>query len=284
MPWLLTLCNNLVCLLKQISADGTIAAMGSWRGAVATYQYQASGWATYVPRLGLGHQAYSLALSHDGQALAIGSLLSPSRSRWSGHVSFYRISGSESSELKWGLRSEIYGVRPNARDGSAVALSKDGNVLVVGGLGYTDPSRPAAEAAGRCRIFEWQDYRFVEIHTINGENAGETLGRAVAVSDNGDVVACGGTGAKWYRSMRVNSGAVRLWNRSTSLEKSLYPIEPGLPALHSVAVQKGEFGSSIAMDSDGKILSVGASQWVGLIPGLNGNPAGGVHIFDGFKW
>mmetsp|Transcript_13576 Transcript_13576/g.24902 ORF Transcript_13576/g.24902 Transcript_13576/m.24902 type:complete len:110 (-) Transcript_13576:86-415(-) len=104
-----------------------------------------------------------------------------------------------------------------------------------------------------------------------GQTKKEELGTSVAVSDDGNIIACGGITGRWGRNIATVSGVVRLWNRMTSREKVIWP-----PGYYTSTVDEASFGSAVSLSSDGKLVVVGASTW----RGSNRNSPGAVHIFD----
>ena len=175
------------------------------------------------------------------------------------------------------LRHEItesgdgFGITP-------VAISQDGNVLVEG-----DPSFAARAGgvgqprrmSGQCSIFQWNEEttQYELLQTLAGERKNEELGGSVAVSDDGNIVACGGATGRWDMNNAFVSGVVRLWNRQTLREKTLWPSGDYRPI-----VDQGSFGSALTLSTDGGLLFVGASTWEGTNGGIPSQ--GAVHIFD----
>lgn len=225
---------------------------------ITTYQYQGQTWVQYGSTIERGR---TLSLSYDGQFITVGS---------AGNSAVY-VFDSETDQ--WMLRHEIasgdgLGITP-------VGLSQDGNVLVEGDpsfaalVGTGQPKR----MSGRCSIYQWngETTQYELLYALSGERKNEELGGSVAVSDDGNIVACGGATGRWDENNAFVSGVVRLWNRQTSRQKSLWPSGDYRPI-----VDKGSFGSALTLSTDGDLLFVGASSW----KGSNGGSPGAVHIFD----
>ena len=233
-------------------------------GLVTTYQYQAPDWVPYgsiVQALTSEDLAgYSLDLSYDGKFMNVGSRRSGSAQfRLGGKATVYAINDDGT---EWVVRHEIAADGKNNMDGTSVGLSQDGNVLVVGGNRYTSViNDDAKKLAGRCKIYQWNEEltQYELVYTIIGERKNEELGSSAAVSDDGNIIACGGTTGRWGENNSAISGIVRLWDRSTSREKMIWP--PG----SRDAVDNGSFGSDISLSVDGNFLFVGASTWKGMV-------------------
>ena len=209
----------------QISGDGNIVAMGatkggSIRGGLIT-TYQAPDWVPYgsvVEGLASGDvTGFSVTLSYDGAFMAIGSPKADksNQQRNTGKTAVYAINDANNG-TECALREEIFGEGNGDIGGTSVGLSQDGSILVVGGKGYSGNSK---YYAGQCKIFEWKGTQFEILHIMVGQTKKEELGTSVAVSDDGNIIACGGITGRWGRDIATVSGVVQLWNRMTSREK-----------------------------------------------------------------
>jgi hypothetical protein len=263
---------------QQISGDGNFVAMGTTNGGsngggfVETYRYQEPNWVSHLPGLDTLKSSdvfgYSLSLSFDGTVMAVGSVKADSTMRPpvrdAGKVDVYaRGDGSQ-----WILRGTLFGESKLVRFGESVVLSQDGGILVVGEPAFTwDDSLHA----GRCQIFEWNGSEYELIYAIVGQFRKEEMGSSAAVSNDGNIIACGGVKGRWDEIPAAESGVARLWNRSTAQEKSIWPR-----GKFRQTVDGASFGSTVSLSADGKLLFVGASTW----KGSEGNSPGGMHIFD----
>jgi hypothetical protein len=79
--------------------------------------------------------------------------------------------------------------------------------------------------AGRCKVYEWDvnTSKYELIHSLLGQRKYEKIGVAAAVSDDGNIVACGGDKGRWGANHMGVSGDVRLWNRESLNSKILWP-------------------------------------------------------------
>ena len=264
-----------------ISGDGNTVTMGAPKGGllgggfVQTYKYQGSDWVTYLPGIEALEDGdlfgISVDLSFDGTVMAIGSTKADSTLRPpvrdSGKVDTYTNDGNQ-----WLLRESLFGESKLGAFGSAVALSQDGGILVAGETGFHGEGKDGAELkAGRCSIFQWSGSQYDLMYTIVGGYKREEMGSSVAVSDTGDIIACGGINGRFNEIPQAESGVVRMWSRLYAEEKAIWPNGKGRSS-----VDFASFGSSVSFSTDGKRLFVGASNWRGAYP--NDFP-GGIHIF-----
>jgi len=250
---------------------GTTNGGSNGGGFVETYRYQETNWVSYLPGLATLKSndvfGYSLALSFDGTAMAVGSVKADSTmrppARDAGKVDVYTNDGSQ-----WISRGTLFGEMKLARFGESVGLSQDGKILVIGEPAFTWDDNLHT---GRCQIFEWNGSQYELIHAIVGQFRKEEMGSSTTVSDDGNIIACGGIKGRWDEIPAAKSGVARLWNRSTAQEKSIWPR-----GKFRQTVDEASFGSAVSLSADGKLLFVGASTW----KGSNGNSPGGMHIFD----
>lgn len=126
-----------------------------------------------------------------------------------------------------------------------LALSGDGNTLVVGG----STNDGNGTDSGHVRVFTWNGSAWVQKGVdINGEAAGDNFGVKVDVSDDGSVIA---VGAHLNDGTASNAGHVRVfaWNGSAWIQRGA--------DINGEAIDN-EFGAALALNSDGTRLVVGA--------------------------
>ena len=252
----------------QISGDGNVVAMGSPKGGskeegLAT-AFVGPEWGQYGPSVAGNKNSevagFSVALNYDGSFMAVGSTKASvsNQMRNSGKAAVYTIN---KDGTKWDMIYEIYGEEKNSLDGSSVALSNDGSVLVIGGKSFNANSK---QSAGQCRIFQLKENQYELIHTMLGQTKMEELGYSAAVSEDGNRVVCGGITGRWSSIASV-SGVSRMWNRMSGREKTIWPDGDS-----GDAVNAASFGSAVAIASQGGFVAVGASTHRGT---------GVVHMF-----
>lgn len=257
----------------DISGDGSLVAIGSPKGGASgggsliTYRYNdgsdgnTGGWSSYGSTIeGLSGEAsgYSVSLSNSGFLMTVGS---PKASNPEGASNAGKTSVYVMSESQWVLLGqEIYGQLSEDIEGTSVALSDDGTLLVTGAKGRAENG---ATNAGICSIYEFKNQQWELSKNLAGQE-GERLGSSVAISPDGSTVACGGVTAVLDGMV---SGVVRVWNRRTSKESRIWP--------RGGDADEAAFGTSLSISSDG-FLVVGAPQW----SGSSGESfAGAVQIF-----
>ena len=181
----------------DLAADGrTLAVASSWNaeagfqaGHVRTFEYDGNDW---VPR---GQElrgvetndlfGASVALSADGNRLAVGALASLGRATSPGYV---RIFDYNATDTVWNQTAELTGESNLDFFGGDVALSDDGNTLIVGANG----NDTNADDAGQARIYRFDGAVWAQLGaTINGAERGDALGNTVAISGDGGRVAIG---------------------------------------------------------------------------------------------
>jgi hypothetical protein len=184
--------------------------------------------------------------------------------------------------LEWQMMGQgVYGEAEGDVDGTSVAMSQDGSIVVIGGKGRSKTNAATGEvslkSSGRCRVYLFQAGGWEFLYSLEGKTPEEQLGSFVAVSPDGNIVACGGrNGAMDYDGAK-KSGVVRLWNRATLQESTIWPRgEEG-------GVEGSTFGTSLAISTDGEYVIVGAPTWT-LENGDPSSSAGAIQIFrDAFN-
>jgi hypothetical protein len=195
----------------------------------------------------------SVALSDDGNTLAVGAPGEDGSASNSGAVYVFTRSGGSWSQQG----SPIKATSPAANDrfGSAVALSNDGNTLAVGA-----PGRNVDE--GSVYIFLRTGTSWSEEDNLTASNAGanDQFGASVALSNDGNTLAVGApfedsstTGINnGTNEGASDSGAAYVFVRSgISWSEEAY-IKP------SITSAQDNFGTAVALSNDGNTLAVGA--------------------------
>jgi hypothetical protein len=193
-----------------LSADGTTLAVGgdgdnTYTGATWVFTRNGTGWTQQGPKLvGTGavgaqpYQGQSVALSADGNTLAVGGALDNSRAgaTWV----FTRSSTVWSQQGAKLVGTGAVGL--GSQQGQFVALSADGNTLAVGGDNDNNYIGATWLFTRRNATWSQQGTKLVGTGAVGAPNQG----RAVALSANGTTLAVGGlydnssTGAAWVFS------------------------------------------------------------------------------------
>ena len=236
-----------------LSADGNTLAMGEFydgnRGDGATWVFTRSGtaWSQQGPKLvgtgavGQARQGWSVALSADGNTLAVGGLEdNGTGATWV----FVRSATTWSQQGPKLVGTGAVGPYVTTQ-GCAVALSADGNTLAVGG-----PNDHAGSTTGATWVFTrsgsaWSQQGPKLVGT-GAVGIATFQGHTVALSADGNTLAVGGY------SDNSTVGATWLFTRSGTAWSQQGPKIVGAGA-GGAAHQ----GSAVALSADGNTLAVG---------------------------
>ncbi len=246
-------------------------------GAAYVFEYKDNKWVqhTYLKASDSTQNSkfgYSLALSSDGNTLAIGA--PEGHNEQSGMVYIFTRSNNQ-----WREQASLRAVRTETGDlfGSAVALTGDGNTLVIGApgedSGITDTESDNSTAdSGAAYVWslgsngQWKQQQYIKPDNITrfGEFGKTTVissnGKTLVISaDKGAATDNRGTGAIFVFSYQPGEGQ---W-LNQQLIKTTSPT------------RESRFGASIALSSDGNTLAAGARQE----SGDNDEHSGAVYVF-----
>ena len=142
----------------------------------------------------------------------------------------------------------------NQNFGSSVAINSDGTIIAIGG-----PTR-ANQNYGAVYLYEWNGSSWDQMgDDIIGDSAGESLGKSVALSSDGSIVAIGSP------HYSPNTGSVILYRWSGSSWNQIGNRING-------TIEGGLFGDSISLNSDGTIVAIGSPK--------SGNNFGSTMIYE----
>ena len=194
---------------------------------------------------------YNIALSDDGNTLAVGAPNNSANGASAGHV---RVFGYDENSAAWSqLGQDVDGEAADDLSGYSVSLSGDGGILAIGAVGNDG----VASDAGHVRIYAINNGAWVqEGQDIGGENAGDNSGHSVSLSGDGSVVAIGAPNNDGSGS---NAGHVRI-----------YSFDNGVWSQKGADID-GEAnddlsGWSVSLSSDGETLAIGAKDNDGGAP------------------
>ncbi|MEN9512117.1 MAG: hypothetical protein RLZZ370_1936, partial [Bacteroidota bacterium] len=254
-----------------LSSDGTIMAIGlpnnpaanfpgNQSGTVKVYRLNGSSWVQRGQTLA-GTQAWygnfgrALALSSDGNILAVGDDRFDVQGHQDGAVYVYKWNGTEWAQYG----NVIYGKKATDHTGWDISLSSDGNVLAVSS---TLAKNGSAILAGFVSVYSLKSNTWLlKGNEISSTTTGDMLGHSISLSADGNVLAISSP----------NKSIVKIfkWNDTTWIQKG--------SNIYGETNSDG-FGTSISISSDGNIIAIGA-------PG-NGNGAGHTRVFswNGTTW
>ena len=203
----------------SISGDGSIVAIGAIgndangtdAGQVRVYENIASTWtqigADIDGEAAGDNSGKAISLSADGSTVAIGSSLNDGNGSNSGHVRVFKnITGTWTQ-----VGSDIDGDNVDDWSGGAVSISDDGTTLAIGAAG----SDANGASSGHARVMKLVSGTWTqEGADLNGENAGDAGGFAVALNSDGSYVANG------IYDYGINVGKVKIYKtcKSTSID------------------------------------------------------------------
>ena len=247
--------------------------------------------------IGDGDQfGFSLALSQDGNTLAVGAIAEDSAAaginvndlqRDNSQISSGAVYVFTRAGVKWTQQAYIKAANsgPNDLFGYSLALSADGNILAAGAFdeggsprvpnGIPDNRRGGA---GAVYVFErtgaaWKQRDYVKGSRSEGA---DSMGVSVALSADGNTLAagvldedCAATGVNPPgcdddRESDQSSGAVYVWVRNGNN----WTEQAFLKA--SNTGKEDSFGSRLTLSGDGNTLAVGAQLENGNSHGING--------------
>jgi hypothetical protein len=255
---------------------------------------------------------HSVALSGDGNILAVSSSNNPIGAQANGAVSVFTRSGTVWTQQTRLLASnDAFNLVGLGRSdvlyygfGSPLALSADGNTLAAGA--YTERSAATgvngdqaddmADNAGAVYVFmragaTWSQQAYVK---ASNTDAGDLFGASVALSPSGDTLAVGApsegssaTGVNGDDADDANvsgTGAVYVFTRTGASWAQKAYVKPS--NTHRIPNQNFNFGISVALSSGGDSLAVGALTEESAATGIGGDQtdvtggsAGAVYLY-----
>ena len=191
----------------------------------------------------------SLDLSSNGIVLALGSRYSNAGGLHAGQVAIF-----VNTEGAWMQRGNVLiGASTRAEFGYSVALSADGGILAVGSNNFVEAT---GSSLGKVSVLKWHENDWRALGPpIDGEvNSG--FGAAVALSDDGTVLAVGALFQEQSGQVTVFTWEGTSWNQRGD---SLIPNNP---------MPNDLFGIAVAVSFDGSVVACGAAQSIAGNPGL----------------
>ena len=298
--------------------DNTASAAG------ATYVFTRSGttWSQQAylkaSNTGAGDQfGYSVALAADGNTLAVGAFFEDSNGVGINSASQADNSAANSgavyvftrSGTAWSQQAYIKASNANAGDwfGVGVAISNDGNTLAVSAWNEASNATGvngnqldnSTSAAGAVYVFNrsggttWSQQAYLK---ASNTTAGNKFGaNSIAISGDGNTLAVGewnessnatGINGDQLDKTATGSGAVYVFTRSgTAWSQQAYVKASNTWTSYN-------FGSAVALSTDGNVLAVGSWQEGSSSVGVNGAynngalQSGAVYLFNrtGSTW
>ena len=242
-----------------------------------------------APGKGINHMTQAgqtVAISADGTTVAFGAMAwTSSLGTYTGYALVYRLVDGVWTRLvgieqpvgtggtNGPIVGELYGEAQFEFFGVSLALSSDGNRIVIGAPGHNS-------SRGRARVYDWNGSNWVLVTTFNGDDSEAErsaagwastqnyYGTAVDISHDGSVIAIGGPGRN---SSQNTLGFVDVYHYDGSawVKRNIGAggagTDGGAGTSNSlinasiVGIQTGKlFGWTLRLTADGKDLIVGA--------------------------
>ena len=198
---------------------------------------------------------HSVAISANGNIVAIGAIENNDGGSRSGHVRVY-----ENLDGTWTqIGDDIAGEAADDRSGWSLALSADGSIVAIG-------SDLNNSWRGQVEVYENVGGAWTQIgEDIEGENFQDISATSISLSDDGSIIAIG---APRSDGIANNSGHVRVFE---NLGGSWMQIGQDIDGEQ----EQGRLGNSVALNGEGNIVAIGASQ-----NDENGTNTGEVKVYE----
>ncbi len=152
---------------------------------------------------------WAVSINGDGSIVAVSNNDSGIES---GNTIIYKYNSGSNSWVQLG--NKIQGERVGDKSGYSTSLSDDGNTIAIGAIQGDGVN---GSDSGYVRIFKYNAGTSLweqEGSNIDGENAGDRLGRSVSISGDGSIVAAG---AAINAENGANSGHTRVYGPEVTL-------------------------------------------------------------------
>jgi Flp pilus assembly pilin Flp len=231
-----------------IGAPGNSGINGAYSGHVRVYRNNSGTWTKIGSDIdgeaandGSGR---SVAISSDGNIVAIGTPNNGTSNSRRGQVRVYQYSSSTWTQIG----ADIDGGSLYEESGEAVAISSDGTIVAIGA---PQNSNGNGNGAGQVRVYKNIAGTWTKLGAdIDGEAESDVSGSSVAISSDGTIVAIG---AKWNDGGGNSAGQVRVYQYINSSWTKIGSDIDGSAA-------NDQAGTSVAISSDGTIVAIGATQ------------------------
>lgn len=239
-----------------VSSDGNIIAAASQdfdkeQGIVRVYQLQNGQW----KQLGKGikggskgeHSGYSIDLSFNGKRIAIGSPCNSVKGTKAGVTRVFEWNGNNWKQLG----QNLFGPKEQSRSGVSVALSNDGNTLLVPYRAYSPSNK--IRTAGLVKVFIWDPLKNLwkqKGKDIVGQNSMDRLGAGADISGDGNRIVVGAYLESADSNANDKKGVVRVFEWDNNQWKQKGNTITGL--------QNGDqLGYTVRISADGSTIICG---------------------------
>lgn len=198
----------------------------------------------------------SIAISTDGSTIALGE---HTYNSLQGRVAVYTRSGDVWSQQGSYITASDYAA--NAQFGSAVALSSDGNLMIIGASG----ANGGVISSGKLYIFTRTGTTWTQRNTLTANTpiAYEFMGHSISLSKDGTTLAVGS--ATSNGNVYIFNGNQYTWTQSAViLSESAY------------------FGSTLSISGNGEVLVIGSPNDV--IGGVSNSGSAYIYAKNNTSW
>lgn len=228
-----------------VGAPQDTNSVGSYTGSVYVFTRSGSSWSQQQRLQAASGGSYesfgsSVALSDDGNTLAIGAVGDNGTAASSGSVHIFTRSGSS-----WTAQQELKASDAAANDhaGFSVSLSSDGNTLAIGA---PDDDNANGTDAGAVYVWTRSAGVWTQQQKIISTTAGVGFGTTASLSSSGDTLIAA--------SPDSGNGSAYIWTRTGGTWSHHTRIYPALGSGAS-------FGKTAAMGGDGAVCVISAYSW-----------------------
>lgn len=176
-------------------------------GYARVYDYDGSNWvqvgADIIGEAAQDRFGIAVAMSADGNRVAVGASLNSGSATFAGHTRIYDFNGTDWIQIG----NDIEGQSDRDQSGSAIDLSKDGTRIIISSSEHN-------QQQGRVRVFEYNGTDWTQAGNDVDGSGNRVFGRSVSISADGTRFAAGGSskaqifewdGADW---MQLGNGIV----------------------------------------------------------------------------
>lgn len=256
----------------DISSSGNRIAIGApanhdygeYSGSIKIYDLLNGNWTQVgndIHGLEGGRGGASLAISGDGNTIIFGS---PNYSAWAGFVQIYHFDGND-----WVLLGDQTFINDNSNGllGESVEINFDGTKIIVG----ASTSDEAGPLSGQAVVYKFENSQWLQVgQKINGESQYENTGKAVSISNDGNLIA---VGAPTNADTDIGAGQARIYQ----LNEANNQWQQAGQDINGDGMLV-DFGQSVSLSGNGLRIAIGAP-----LSDNNGTDSGTVKVFEDFS-
>jgi len=249
-----------------MSNDGSRLAVGApnnyaYTGHVRVYQYNSVDDEWSLMGIDLdgdvrgGNAGTSVTISGDGSRVAMGAphVSSSTGQSTAGRVLIFSYDGTN-----WVPSGDAIESQVRAFLGGAVALSENGNRLVVGGRTFTPPTNdgdPPLDYAGSVSVYDFVDNDWVQAgESLFGLEYYDRFGNDVDISDDGFRIVIGAFTSNGQDLNLRDIGQVSVFQEDTSIPAGWSQVGVSING----ESESDKLGSSVSISGNGKVVVLGS--------------------------